>query len=110
MLRVDRVLGFFSTLIKNKIKGTTTRFFALGFFHESFCPVPLIITLEQFRLFSKIREMLAAQGKWKKFQTRVLNIQLRHIWVLRLTYSYIFFFIFTLKGPKHEIFESGFFT
>jgi hypothetical protein len=60
-------IRFFLHTDKKKIKGTATRFFALGVFHESFCPVPLIITLEQLRLFSKIWEMLAAQGKWKKF-------------------------------------------
>ncbi len=69
-----RSIRFFLHTDKNKIKATATRFFALGFFYESFCPVPLIITLEQCRLFSKIREMLAAQGKWKIFQSRVLNI------------------------------------
>jgi hypothetical protein len=37
------------------LRDSVTRFFASSFFHESPSPKPLIITLESFRIFSKIR-------------------------------------------------------
>jgi hypothetical protein len=41
--------------LKTMLKGTVSEIFCFRFFHESPSPKPLIITLESFRIFSKIR-------------------------------------------------------
>jgi hypothetical protein len=56
------------------------RFFACGFFHESFSPKPLIKPIGPFRIFSKIRGDIRSSriatgvndtgGKWKKSSIR----------------------------------------
>ncbi len=57
-----------------------TRFFAFGFFHESFSPKPLIIPIGPFQMFSKIRgdirssrfatHVVDTGGKWKNSSKR----------------------------------------
>jgi hypothetical protein len=43
-------------------------------------------------------------GKWKKSSIRkVFNILFGHLWVVQLTYRYIFFFKFTLRYKQSDI-------
>jgi hypothetical protein len=84
------------------------RFFASGFFLEPASPKPLVIPLGKFRIFSKIDEDICSSrfatgvvdtgGKWKKPSNRkILIILYGHLWVVELTYMYIFAFKFTLR-------------
>jgi hypothetical protein len=70
------------------LKGTVSRDFRPGFFHESVSPKPLSIPLGPFRIFSKIAKIFAAQvGIWKKSSIiKVLIILFGHLWEVELTY------------------------
>ncbi len=87
---------------------SVTRFSTSGFFHESVFPKHLSIPVRPFRIFSKIRGDIRGSrcttgvndtcGKWKKSSSRkILIILFGHLWVVELTYIYIFAFKFTLR-------------
>jgi hypothetical protein len=62
-------------------------FLISGFFRESVSPQPWDISLGPFRIFSKIRRDIRIE-RWqmeKIFKEKVLNILLRHLWVVELT-------------------------
>jgi hypothetical protein len=78
-------------------RGSVTRFFAFGFFHESVSPKPLIMPIGPFQIFLKIRGDLCSSrfptgvvdtgGKWQKSSSwRILIILFGHLWVVELIY------------------------
>ncbi len=93
---------------------TFTRFLTSGFFHESVSPKHLSIPVRPFRIFSKIRGDIRGSrcttgvndtgGKWKKSSSRkILIILFGHLWVVELTYTYIFAFKFTIRCLQPDI-------
>jgi hypothetical protein len=100
--------------LNSPIKRTVPRDFRLlVFFHESVSPKHLSIPLRPFQIFSKIRgnirgsrcttSVVDTGGKWKKSLSRkILIILFGHLWVVELTYIYIFAFKFTLSCLQPE--------
>ncbi len=85
------------------LKGQCHEIFCFWFFSSSVSPQPQSIPLGPFRIFSKIcRDILSSRlttsvvdtgGKWKKSLIRkILIILLGHLWIVELTYMYIFAF------------------
>ncbi len=86
----SRHLCFFAVVLScpllsvTLLKGTVTRFFASGSFHESVSPQPQSIPLRPFRIFSTIRGDIRRSrfatgvndtgGKWKKSSIRKILI------------------------------------
>ncbi len=93
-------------------KGTVPRDFRL--FHESVSPKPLSIPIGPFRIFSKIRGDIRSSrcttgvaytgGKWQKSSNwKILIILFGHLWVVELTYIWIFAFKFSLRWLQPDI-------
>ncbi len=92
-----------------RLKGTVSRdFLLLVFFINQFPPGPRVSHSDRFEFFSKIRGDIHSSrlttdvndtgGKWKKCSIRkVIIILLGHLWIVELTYIYIFAFKFTLR-------------
>ncbi len=98
---------------KGTYKGTVPRDFP-GFFHESVSPKPLSIPLGQFQIFPKIHGdirstrcttgVIDTSTKWKKSSiSKVLIVLFGHLWVVELTYRYMFSFKFTLRCKQSDI-------
>ncbi len=111
--RVKQILHIkgltYSTQAQKRVQGTVSRDFLLLFFYESVSPQPQSIPLGSFRIFSKSRGDIRSSrlttgvadtgGKWNK----ILIILLEHLWIVELTYVYIFAFKFTLRYPQPDI-------
>ncbi len=104
----------FCALDKNRLKGQCHEIFCFWFFLESVSRKPLIIPLGPFRIFSKIRWDIRSSrfatgvndtgGKWKTHSSRKIFIILfGHLWVVELTFIYIFAFKFTLRCLQPDI-------
>ncbi len=96
------------------LKGQCHEIFCFWFFSSSVSPQPQSIPSGPFRIFSKIRrDILSSRlttsvvdtgGKWKKSLIRkILIILLGHLWIVELTYMYIFAFKFTLRYLQPDI-------
>ena len=110
-----------SVLIRGNVstlafKGTASRDFRLLVFSWINFPqaCKYSIPLQPFRIFSKIRGDIRGSrcttgvndtgGKWKKSSSRkILIILFGHLWVVELTYIYIFAFKFTLLYLQPDI-------
>ncbi len=105
--QINEFIMYSKKWIKRTVKGTVPRYFPLqffsGFFHESVSPKPLSIPLKQFQMFPKIHRdirspscttcIINTSGKWRKSSMRkVLTVLFVHLWVVELTYRYIFSF------------------
>ncbi len=99
------------------LKGTVSRDFLLLVFSWISFPKLLIIPFGPFLIFSKIRGDIRSSrfatgvndtgGKWKKPSSwKILIILFGHLWVVELTYVYIFAFKFTLRCLQPDIVAS----
>jgi hypothetical protein len=61
---------------KSISRDTVSRFFASGFFHESFCPMPLKITLGTYQTFRNFVDIYAIHGTPPVSTTPMLNLPL----------------------------------
>ncbi len=89
---------------KRLLKGHCHEIFCFGFFLDPVSPKSLIILLGPFRTFSKFRGDICSSrfatgvndtgGKWKKSSSRkILIILFGHLWVVELTYIFLYCFI-----------------